>query len=191
MFKVVLALTGLVAGLALGVSAATANQGGANDECQPWPPAGVEWNCSDPVGDVTSGAGPDIARVEWGEWGIQLFHVTFAEGSPLAHSAAFTDKVSVYLTTGKTRYVLTVSARSPGRQSLRLREVLRRLPNGKPVTLAGRPGIVFPYGKAVTLSIHPGPLAPPITGWRVKVARVMANGTPGSSDYAPDKGWYR
>lgn len=130
MFKLALALAGLLAGLALAVSAATANQGVANAKCQPW--AGAEWRCADPVGDVT-GAGPDIARVEWGEWGIQFFHVTFAEGSPLAHSATFTDKVSVYLTTGKTRYVLTVSCRKPGR----VREVLRRLPNGKPVILAG------------------------------------------------------
>jgi len=190
MFKIALALAGLVAGLALAASAATANQGGASAKCPPWTGAGVEWSCADRVGDVTGGAAPDIALVEWGEWGIQFFHVTFAEGSPAAHSSAFTDKVSVYLTAGKTRYVLTVSCRRPGR----VREVLRRLPNGKLVVLAGKtlPGVVFPGGKAVTLSYHPWQIGHRVvTSWRVKAARMMANGTPGSSDYAPDKGWYR
>ena len=188
MFKLALALAGLLAGLALAVSAATANQGVANAKCKPWAGAGAEWRCADPVGDVT-GAGPDIARVEWGEWGIQFFRVTFTERPPLAHSATFTDKVSVYLTTGKTRYVLTVSCRKPGR----VREVLRRLPNGKPVILAGKPlpGVVFPGGKAVTLSYDNRQLDRAVTGWRVKVARVMLNGTPGGSDFAPDTGWYR
>jgi len=27
--------------------------------------------------------------------------------------------------------------------------------------------------------------------WRVKVTRAMLDCTPGGSDYAPDKGWYR
>jgi hypothetical protein len=67
------------------------------------------------------------------------------------------------------------------------------LPYGKPVTL--KQGGVSPHGKSVSLNYDPRKLGlvgnNVVTSWRVKAARVMANGKPGSSDHAPDKGWYR
>lgn len=190
MFKLALALAGLLAGLLLAVSAASGNQGAANANCGPF--GGVHWSCADPIGDVTGGARPDIARVTYDEWGVMLFTVTFAEGSRLAHSAAFTDTVSVFLTAARAEpstrreYLLTVSAKRPGR------EVLRRLPNGKPVNLMVRSGITRSSGKAATLRVTPGQIGGRgLVRWRIRSARLMLNGTPASSDYAPDMGWYR
>ncbi len=193
MFKTTLLVAGLLAGLALAVSAATANQGRANDKCPRLATVSAGWSCADPIGDVTGKAGPDITRVEYIEWGVQLFRVSFAKRSPLTHSATFTDEVSLYFTAGKTRYVLTTWANHPKRA------VLRRLPNGKPVSIRGAAvkGDISPNGRLARFSYCPhvgenscgGGLGyDMITRWRIKATRVMLNGTSGSSDYAPDRG---
>jgi hypothetical protein len=179
------------------VSAATANQGRANDNCPPLATVSAGWNCADPIGDITGEAGPDITRVTYAEWGSQSFRVSFAKGSPLTHSATFTDKLSLYFTAGKTRYVLTTWANHPGRA------VLRLMSNGKPVSIRGAAakGGISPNGRLGRFSYCPhvgtnsctgGPgYGHMITRWRIKATRVMLNGTSGSNDYAPDNGWYR
>ena len=195
MFKTALLLAGLVAGLTLAVSAATAGQGGAKAKCPP-PGAGPSWSCADRIGDVTGEAGPDITRVKYDEWGVQLFSVSFAKGSPLTHSATFTDRLSLYFTAGDRRYMLTTWANHPKRA------VLRRLPDGKSVSIKGAEatGGISPNGRTAGFSYCPhagknscsgGAGYDMITRWRIKATRVMLGGASGSSDYAPDKGWYR
>jgi hypothetical protein len=194
MLKAALVAAGLLAGVAFAVPAATATSGAANANCHPGV-AGHPGTCVDPIGDVEGTAGPDITRVTQYEWGIIWFRVMFAKagsaGSPLARGDTFRDEVSVTLTArGNTtkRYLLTVSATDLKHQ------VLQRLPNGKRFTLLATGRAV--EGKTVTLSVNLHPLVgdPTVVRYRIKAARVMLNGTPGSTDYVPNTGtmvWYR
>lgn len=133
-------------------------------------------------------AGPDITQVRQFEWGVIWFSVTFAKAPSLAHSATFTDEVSVTLTaTGTTatkRYRLTVSASDPRHQ------VLQRLPNGRPFTLPALARLPVFSGKTVTVGVdlHKYVGEPYLVRYRVKAARMMDDGAPISSDYVPDKG---
>lgn len=196
MVKSTVLVAGLLAGLALAVTAATGNSGGATT--RPERPNGCRSTggflgiCVDPVGDVKGAAGPDIVRVREAQWGVILFRVTLAKGSRLTHGAAFTDEVSMLLTaTGYLdgsirRYVLTVSAAHPTQQTL------RRLPNGKPI-LVGVAGEGAPFSRVhrnvVDLGVNLRVLGnPSVVGYRARAARVMHDGTPGSSDFAPNKG---
>lgn len=192
MYKATLFVAGLLAGLVLAVAAATADSGGINRSCRD-AVAGFEGWCADPVGDVKGVPGPDIARVTVLQWEIIVFRVNLAMGSRLAHSAAFTDKVSVFLTASgflnkpPRHYVLTFSAAHP-RQT-----TLRRLPNGKRIVLTGptgpMPGGGWTKGSVVYLHVNLHKLGNPGTvRYRVQAARVMRDGSPGSSDYAPNKG---
>ena len=189
MCKAALVAAGLLSGLALAVAAAAADSSGPNANCHP----GVEGHpgsCVDSIGDVKGAAGPDIARVTEYEWGVIAFRVTFAKagraGSPLAYSATFSDEVSVMLMArGKTtrRYLLSISATDLKHQ------VLQRLPNGKRLTLPAPPGATAMTSKYLTLAVNLHALGDPsIVRYRIEAARVMLDGTPGSSDYIPDNG---
>jgi len=160
--------------------------------------AGCPGSCADPVGDVKGGPGPDITRVTELQWGAIVFQVTFAKAPALAHNAAFTDVVSVAIASTHAtinhdkvttdHYILSLSANDL------TREVLRRLPDGKPQALrSGWPR----GGKSVTLVVNLRSLRnPSLVRYRVKASRVMLDGTPGSGDYVPNsgtmewQGWY-
>ena len=144
--------------------------------------AGWPASCVDRVGDVEGGPGPDITRVREFEWGYIGFEVTFAEASPLAQSATFTDTVAVAMSArGQTtrRYVLSFSTSDPRHA------VLRRLPNGTPVVVpAGRMSRrTMVIGVDLDRIGNPG-----IVTFRVKAARHMLDGRPGGTDYTPDTG---
>lgn len=185
MCKTALLSAGLVAGLALAVTgASTAGLGGANSKCHAgW--AEHIGGCFDPIGDVNGAAvGPDIVRVSQGaSSGTIVFDVKFAKGHPLRHSSAYMDRVSVLLTVGPMRqYRLTVSANNLWR------EVLRRLPSGKPVILSP-PAAGWSSPKDVSLGVDLHRIGNPATvRYKVQALRVMHDGTWGSSDNAPDKG---
>jgi hypothetical protein len=146
--------------------------------------AGFNGSCTDPVGDVKGGPGPDITRVTEYQWEIIIFHVTFAKAPALAHSAVFTDVVSVSIAathqTTTTHYILSMSAYDRGHV------VLRRLPDGKPQVLrSGNPM----DSKSVTLVVNLHSLGDPsFVSYRVKASRMMLDGTSGSSDYTPNTG---
>lgn len=139
--------------------------------------------CTDPVGDVKGGPGPDITRVTESEWGSIGFNVTFAK--PLAHSATFTDTVTVQLwATGKTtkRFVLSVSAAQP-------ETLATLLPNGKRIVKNSGEAPPYISGKKATLSLALESFGVwRFVRYRVKAARETVNGQPGGVDYAPDTG---
>jgi hypothetical protein len=189
MTKTLLLVAGPVVGLAILVSAAAATAGEANAGCRP----GLEGRpggCVDPVGDATGARKPDIVRVTESCSGVISFRIIFAKGSRLAHSPAFTDTVSVTLLAKgqSTRwYRLTLTARDL------THEVLRRLPSGKPVTLA-LPINGLGLGNAVSLAADLDQIGnPSIVRYRAEAARVFLDGAIASSDVVPNKGamvWY-
>ncbi len=178
-------VAGLIAGVAV-VPAASSAIAGSVKCTAGW--AGHDASCPDPVGDVEGGPGPDITRVEQGEWGVVFFDIVFAKTPPLARSAAFTDTLSVLISTTapKARYVLSASA-----SDLR-HGVLRRLPDGKRVrAMCGSipAASVFVRGKQLRLGTHLCALGnPSVIRFRVKAARQMLDGTPGGRDLVPDVG---
>jgi hypothetical protein len=188
MFKTTLVVAGLLAALASAGALAATSSGGTSAKCHR-AAGGFPGKCVDPIGDVKGGPGPDIARVTVFEWGLIGFEVKFAKGFGLTHTAAFTDKVSAILTATShsaigsltRRYRLTVTARNL------TREVLRRLPNGKPVILSV-PANEQRSGRSVTPDVDLHAIgSPSIVRCRVAAVRVMRNGTWGSIDYSPNK----
>jgi hypothetical protein len=174
-----LLVASVIAGM-VGVPAAISGSGTSVARCTQ--KGALDATCTDPVGDVKGGPGPDITRVNEAVWGVIVFQVTFLR-APVLHTTAFTDTVSVELTarTPSVRhYLLSVSSDDP------THVVLRRLPNGKPIVVAPT-GRVF--GKSVSLNVSLNKLGAPATvSFRVKASRAFADGRQSGVDWTPDRG---
>lgn len=144
----------------------------------------------DRVGDVTGGAGPDIAAVEVARSGRLIrFRVEFAKAAPFTFSArqGFTDMLLVSISVHGKRdpklcdYFLGVHAATLPRVTLFRRSGGPRVDVGAAVVA----------GRSVTLSLDSRRIGTPgRVMFAVTAGREFNKGTGGGGDSAPDHGSY-